>query len=108
VKDRGQKTHEGLQTFLDVYDELDDNVDTFAERKEDLRKVLKTVIEADSEFQAKLRALKDAADVTGDELKQYDFVLTTAIEAVDTGIADHCQLQLDQEEAFKKKKKNKP
>ena len=51
-----------LQDFLDVYDELNENIDTYVGRKSDLRKVLKTVIEADTEFQAKLRALRDAAN----------------------------------------------
>src|SRR5271168_2715861 len=31
--DRAQQTHDHLQEFLDVYDELNDNVDTFADRK---------------------------------------------------------------------------
>jgi hypothetical protein len=58
VTDRAQQTRDGLQNFLDVYDEMNDNLDTFVDRKADLRKPLKAVIEADTEFQAKLRALK--------------------------------------------------
>jgi len=54
VTDRAQQTRDQLQDFLDVYDELNDNIDTFVERKADLRKPLKAVIEADTEFQAKL------------------------------------------------------
>ena len=59
--DRGLATHDRLQDFLDVYDELNDNIDTYVERKSDLRKALKAVIEGDTEFQAKLRALQDDA-----------------------------------------------
>ncbi len=59
VADKGQETHDRLQDFLDVYDELDDNVDTYADRKEDLRKPLHTLIEAETEFQAKLRAISE-------------------------------------------------
>ena len=33
------------------------------DRKNDIRKPLKLIIDADTEFQAKLRGLKDAADV---------------------------------------------
>ena len=47
---------DALQDFIDVYDELNDNVDTFADRGDDLRKALKPVIEADTEFGSKLRA----------------------------------------------------
>jgi hypothetical protein len=105
VSDRGQETHDRLQQFLDVFDELNDNIDTFADRKEDLRKALKAVIEGDSEFQAKLRALKDAAGTTPQETKAYDFLLTNAIQTVDSSIADHRQLLEEQEETAKHKKK---
>src|ERR1700688_4510486 len=50
--DREQQTRDALQEFLDVYDELNTNVDTFADRGSDLRKALKPVIEADTEFGA--------------------------------------------------------
>lgn len=105
LTDRGTETHDRLQEFLDVFDELNDNVDTFADRKEDLRKALKIVIEGDGEFQSKLRALKDAAGVSPAELKAYDFLLTNAIETVDSSIEDHRQLLDAQEEAAKQKKK---
>jgi hypothetical protein len=105
VTDRGAETHDRLRDFLDIFDELNDNVDTFADRKEDLRKALKVVIEGDSEFQSKLRALKDAAGVSPGELKAYGFLLTNAIETVDSSIEDHRQLLDAQVEAAKQKKK---
>ena len=55
-----------LDDFLLLYDELNDNIDTFVDRKDDMRKPLKLMIEADTEFRAKLRALKDVADVHAD------------------------------------------
>jgi chromosome segregation ATPase len=105
VTDRAQQTRERLQNFLDVYDELNDNIDTFVERKADLRKPLKAVLEADTEFQAKLRALKSSVDAKKDESKQYDFLLTNVLDAVDGGVQDHRQLLNEQEEAAKHKKK---
>jgi len=105
VTDRAQQTRDRLQDFLDVYDELNDNVDTFVQRKADLRKPLKTLIEADTEFQAKLRALKSSADANKDEAKQYDFLLTSVLETIDSSVQDHRQLLSEQEEAFKHKKK---
>jgi predicted nucleic acid-binding Zn-ribbon protein len=107
VTNRGQETHDRLEEFLSLYDEFDRNIDTFADRQEDLRKTLKAVLEADTEFQAKLRALKDSAETSKSEARQYEFVLTSAIEAVDAGVSDHQQLLAQQEKAFKKKKKRK-
>jgi hypothetical protein len=105
--DRGQVTHDRLQDFLDVYDELNDNIDTFVDRKADLRKVLKVVLEADNEFQAKLRALKQSAAASPEEIKQYDFLLANALDTLDSSAQDHRQLLSEQEEAFKHKKPTK-
>jgi hypothetical protein len=105
ITDRAQQTHDRLQDFLDVYDELNDNIDTFVERKSDLRKPLKAVIEADTEFQARLRALKSSADADKNESKQYDFLLSNVVDTIDDGVQDHRQLLNEQEEAAKHKKK---
>jgi len=102
--DRGQVTHDRLQDFLDLYDELDDNINTFVDRKADLRKVLKVILDADNEFQAKLRALKQAATASPEEIKQYDFLLANALDTLDSATQDHRQLLSEQEEAFKHKK----
>jgi truncated hemoglobin YjbI len=106
TKDRAQQTHDLLDDFLLIFDELNDNLDTYMERKDDIRKPLKTVIEADTEFQAKLRALRDAADVPKEEAQQYEFVLSNAIDTVDSSTEDHHKLLADQEEAAKHKKLN--
>ena len=105
VKDRAQQTHDKLENFLAVYDELNDNIDTFVERKEDLRKPLKMVIEADTEFQAKLRALESSRESSPSEVERYRFVLANVIDTVDAGVQDHRQLLSEQEEAAKHKKK---
>src|SRR5580765_2165729 len=74
--DRARQTHDMLADFLSVYDELNDNVDMYVGRKDDIRKPLKLVIEADIEFQSKLRTLKDAANADATEAKQYEFLLS--------------------------------
>lgn len=107
VTDRAKQTHDLLDDFQRLYDELNDNVDTYVDRHDDIRKPLKTIIDADTEFQAKLRALKDAADVPASETAQYEFVLTNAIETVDSATEDHRKLLADQEDAAKHKKLNK-
>jgi hypothetical protein len=104
---RAKQTHDLLDDFQLLYDELNDNIDTYVDRHDDIRKPLKTVIEADGEFQAKLLALKDAADVSPAEKQQYEFVLTNALETLDTSTADHKKLLQDQEEQAKHKRLNK-
>src|SRR5580700_11187760 len=106
TKDRAQQTHDKLDDFLLIYDELNDNIDTYVDRKDDIRKPLKVIIEADTEFQAKLRALKDAADVPTEESHQYEFVLTNVLDTVDTSVDDHRKLLADQEDTAKHKKLN--
>jgi hypothetical protein len=67
---------------------------------------LKKIIEADAEFRAKLLALRDAAGVPEEESKQYEFALTTALDAVDSSVDDHRKLLADQDEAAKHRKKS--
>ena len=105
TKKRPQQTHDALDDFLLIYDELNDNIDTYIDRKNDIRKPLKLIIDADTEFQAKLRALKDAADVAPEEAKQYEFVLTNTLDTLDTSAEDHRKLLAEQEEASKHGKK---
>src|SRR5690349_4771160 len=97
VTDRPKAIHDKLQDFLDIYDELDENVDTFADRKNDIRKPLKLLITADTAFQAKLRTLKDTN--AKDESREYEFLLSNALDAVNNGLQDHRQLLTEQEEA---------
>jgi hypothetical protein len=108
VTDKAHATRAALQDFIDVYDEFDENVDTFADRKEDLRKPLRAVIEADNEFQARLRAIKTAAQTNTAETRVYEFVLGDALDAVDRGTQDHRQLQTEQAEYWKHHKPPKP
>jgi hypothetical protein len=106
TKNRPQQTHDMLDDIQLLYDELNDNIDTYVDRKDDIRKPLKLVIEADTEFQAKLRALKDAADVPAAEAREYEFVLNNVLDTVDTSAEEHRKLLADQEDAAKHKKLN--
>ena len=104
---RAQQTHDLLDDFQQLYDELNDNIDTYVDRRDDIRKPLKTILDADTEFQAKLLALRDAAGVPKQEAQQYEFVLTNAIEAVNDATEDHRKLLAEQEEQAKHKRLNK-
>ncbi len=106
VKDRPQQTHDKLDDFLLIYDELNDNIDTYVDRKDDIRRPLKQVIEADVEFKGQLRRLKEAADVPPEEMRRYEFVLLTALDTVETSLLDHRKTLGEQEEAARHKKKS--
>jgi hypothetical protein len=103
--DRPRQTHDMLEDFLAVYDELNDNVDMYVGRKDDIRKPMKAVIEADTEFQSRLRALKDAANTDAAEARQYEFLLTNAIDTVDSSADDHRKTVAEVEEYMRRKKK---
>jgi hypothetical protein len=105
--ERARQTHDMLGAFLAVYDELNDNIDMYVGRKDDIRKPLKVIIEADTEFQAKLRALKNAANTNAAEASQYEFLLTDALDTVDSSADDHRKTVAEVEEYMKKKKKQK-
>ena len=107
VTDRAHQTHNMLEEFLTIYNELNDNLDNFEGRKADLRKALKHVIEGDTEFQAKLRAIKSDPRSSKEEAGQYEFVLSNAMETVDTAAEDHRKLLTEQEEIWKHRKKGK-
>lgn len=104
---RAKQTHDLLDDFQLLYDELNDNIEVYVDRRDDIRKPLKTIIDADAEFQTKLLALRDAANVAPGELSQYEFTLSTALENIDSAIEDHKRLLADQEVEAKQKKLNK-
>ncbi len=104
VKDRAQQTHDKLDDFVAIYDELNDNIDTYIDRRNDIRKPLKQILAADTEFQSKLLALKDAADVPLEEAKQYEFVLSNALDTLKNSSDDHRNLLEEQQDAAKHKR----
>lgn len=100
--DRATKIHDLLQDFLALVDEIDDNIDMYGSHKADMRKGLKLLVEADSEWQLQLRQLKDQSPP--EELQQYSFVLTNAKEAV-TDSAQNTRETLDEQNKLAAEKK---
>jgi hypothetical protein len=107
VTDRGLQTHDMLQDFLTVYNELNDNVDMYVGRKNDIRKPLKLIIEADTDFQSRLRSLKNSAIADPKEMKQYEFVLADALDTIDASAEDHHKTLEEVEEYVKQQKKQR-
>lgn len=103
--ERARQTHDMIEDFLAVYDELNDNIDMYVSRKDDIRKPLKLIIEADTEFSSKLRALKNAPNSSAAEINQYEFVLTDALDTVDSSADDHRKTVAEVEQYMKRKKK---
>ena len=107
---RPKQLHDLLEDFDAIAEELDRNLDMYSRQKTDLRKPLKEVIEAYTEWQLKLRSIKqtDLADAkVAAEMKEIDFPLESAVETVNAGL-DTAREMMDEQnqraEAAKKKK----
>jgi len=77
---RAKQIHDLLGDFIAILDEVEDNIDMYAAHSADMRKGLKLLIEADSEWQLKLRQLKEKSPP--EQLQQYSFVLMNAVDTV--------------------------
>ena len=102
AKDRPMQIHDLLEDFTALLDEIEDNIDMYGSHKADMRKGLTLLIEADSEWQLKLRRLKEQSPP--EELDQYSFVLTNAIEAAGD-IGDDARKELQEQNQLAKDKK---
>ncbi len=105
AKDRPMQIHDLLQDFTSLLDEIDDNVDMYGSHKTDMRKGLKLVIEADSEWELQLRKLKQQSPP--EEVEQYSFVLSNASDAAKDSADSARKALQEQNELAKDKKLNK-
>jgi hypothetical protein len=76
---RGQQIHDLLEDFQSLVDETEANLDEYREKKADLIKPLTELVEAESDWKLRLRALKEANAPEG---KEYEFILQNAVETV--------------------------
>src|SRR5664279_2567108 len=102
---RPKQIHDYLEDFIALLDETDDNIEMYASHNSDMRKGLKLVIEADSEWQLQLRQLKEQAPV--EELKQYSFVLANAVDTVADSAKSTRETLQEQNKLAAEKKLNK-
>lgn len=105
--DRARQIHDLLEDFGNLVDELSDNVDAFAERKEDLRKPLAEVIAATNDFSARLRDFKAAgaaSPAAAKEARSWSFALEDASDSVTASLQNAEEVLAEQKELFKKKK----
>jgi hypothetical protein len=102
AKDRPMQIHDLLEDFTSLVDEIEDNVEMYGSHNADMRKGLTLLIEANSEWQLKLRRLKQQSPP--EELDQFSFALTNATDAVgDVGDDARQELQKQNELARQKK-----
>lgn len=78
--ENGEEIRKLLQDVATLIDEVDDNLDMYNERTEDLRKPLKTVIEMDTDFQLKLRTMKETSSAA--ELRNFGIELENTTDSV--------------------------
>ena len=102
AKDRPMQIHDLLEDFTALLDEIEDNVEMYASHKADMRKGLTLTVEASSEWQNKLRRLKEQSPP--EELDQYAFVLANASDAV-KDMADDTREELQDQNQLAKEKK---
>lgn len=110
VADRARQVHDLLEDFTNIVDEIDANVDSYHERAADLRKPLKELIEANADWQLRLRTLKEAPatdPAAAKEARQYYFALASAIDSVDSSGENARKILDEQNRAFAEKKKKK-
>ncbi len=102
---RPKQIHDYLQDFIALLDETDDNIDMYASHHSDLRKGLKLLIEANSEWQLQLRELKEKSP--SEELQQYSFVLSNAVDSVADSAKNARETLEEQNKLAAEKKLNK-
>lgn len=101
---RGQAIHNLLEDFTHILEELEGNLDMYERQRYDLRKPAKEMIEAYTEWQLKLRALKETSETTA-EYKRFDFVLETAMDVTKAGMEITRDLLDEQNKSAAEKKK---
>ena len=83
-----------LEDFTELVDELDNNLSNYDKLSKDLRKPLKDVIAADTEFQIKLKAMKDSLGNRANT--DYGLALEAAIDSVNSSADSSRTLLADQ------------
>ena len=96
-QNRDVQLHNLYQEFTRISDELEDNMDSFAEQHADMRKVLKTVVEESEKWPS---VLNQPTPPGGED----DFVRKTALAAGQSVHDDAKQMLEEQEKYFSQHK----
>lgn len=101
LPDSYKQIRTALEDFANIVDEMDANVDAF--KSDDIRKPLKEIVEADTDFQLKLRTLKEGTPEK--QRVDYTFALDSAIDSVNAS-ADTARAMLEDQLAKRGKVKD--
>ena len=101
-KDGTEQIRKLLEDVAAIVDEADENFTTYNGKSSDLRKPLHQMVETDSDFQLKLRTLKETS--SPEELNTYGFALETATDSVNAS-ADSARSMLEEQNASRGKEK---
>jgi len=101
--ENGEEIRKLLEDFAYLIDEIDNNLDMYNQRTEDLRRPLKTIVEMDSDFQLKLRTIKETSSAA--ELRNIGFSLENATDSVNES-ADSARAMLADQVAKRGKPKD--
>jgi hypothetical protein len=107
--DRGKQIHNLLTDFLSISESLEDNLEMYERQHADLRNPLKQTIEAYTDWKLRLRNLKEPPKgdaKAAEELKEYDFVLESAVDSVN-GALDSSRELLQEQNKQKEDEKHK-
>jgi hypothetical protein len=99
---QGEQVGDLLADVASIVDEIDDNLASYDSKGEDVRKALREVIEMNTDFQLKLRAIKDTS--APEQKKMFSFAIDNVTESVNSS-ADSARAMLDDENAKKGKEK---
>src|SRR3569833_999274 len=99
---QGEHVSDLLGDVASIVDEIDENLSSYDSKGEDVRKALREVVEMDTDFQLKLRGIKDTT--APEQRKMYSFAIDNATESVNSS-ADSARAMLDDENAKKGKEK---
>jgi hypothetical protein len=107
---RGQSVHDLLEDFAAILHELDRNIDQYAAQRQDIRKPLKDIVEANADFQLRIRELEEAMKQPANELetKEWKYVLEDASDAVNASGENARETLAEQNLLAKEKKLVKP
>jgi hypothetical protein len=99
AQNKDAEIHNLYQEFTQLSDELQDNMDSFDEQHEDLRKALKLIVEKSEKWPDVLKQPKPNPE--------YDFARKTALEASQSLYEDAQKFLDEQNQYFAKQKKEK-
>ena len=105
--DRGQRIHDALEDFANLVDEINDNVDSYSRQKQDLRKPLQLLIQADTGWQERLRQFREGVvkdPELGKDSRDFFFVLDGAVDAANE-LGQNARVTLEEQVASHSKKK---